>query len=317
MTCYRRLLFVAVAAGTLAVAARSDENALAPITCLEVSQDGQWLIDGSQLGIRIRRWSDLTVDRRLELNFQQLHDVCLSPDSSTLAIAGGNPAEHAVVEMYSWPELQPLWTQEFSTDVVYTMAFDPEGKQLVVGGHDHSVSLINASSGDLMRTLRGHSKPVTGVACLANGKHMLSCSIDQSIRVWDLQKGSLIRSLSNHTRAIHQVAAAADKTGTLPMVASVSEDKTVRFWQPTIGRMVRFVRLTDPVTAVAWSKNGERVFVGMKDGSTNAVDVQTLQVTPLVAPLDGWIHEIVVHPTQPAIAVGTSTGLVRKIRLVE
>ena len=36
------------------------------------------------------------------------------------------------------------------------------------------------------------------------------------------------------------------------MVASASADRTIRIWQPTIGRLVRYVRLEAEPLSIAW-----------------------------------------------------------------
>jgi WD40 repeat protein len=307
----RQLALVLVAA--FCAETLSDEVAPAPITCLVISGDGQTVISGSQQGITLRDWEQLAVQRRLPISFHQLHDLCLSPDESMLAVAGGNPAEHATVAMFSWPQLQLMWTKSFSDDVVYSIAFDATGTQLAAGGHDHSVSLMSTATGDILRVLNGHSKPVTGVAYLPDGELLLSCSIDQTIRVWNTANGTLARSLTNHTRAVNQVVPGKRGNGTQALAVSIGDDRTVRFWQPTIGRMVRFKRLDAPVTTVAWSVDGGRVFAGTQDQRLISVEVQTLETTVLDVPPDGWIHCLAVHSSGSKLVIGTSNGTVRKV----
>ena len=44
-----------------------------------------------------------------------------------------------------------------------------------------------------------------------------------------------------------------------PLIASSGEDNTVRFWQPTIGRLVKFVKLPSVPLDIDWTVDGARV----------------------------------------------------------
>ena len=66
--------------------------------------------------------------------------------------------------------------------------------------------------------------------------------MDQSLRVWDQSSGAIVRVLDNHTDEVRDLAPRPRGEG-LPMIASAAADRTVRLWQPTIGRLVRFARL--------------------------------------------------------------------------
>ena len=84
-----------------------------------------------------------------------------------------------------------------------------------------------------------------------DGKTLVSAGVDQSVRVWDLESAKLIRSLNQHTKPVHALALRPTEVG-LPMVASAAGDRTIRLWQPTIGRMVRYVRLDAEPLNIAW-----------------------------------------------------------------
>ena len=143
---------------------------------------------------------------------------------------------------------------------------------------------------------------------------LVSTGIDQSLRVWDLGTGKLARSMSIHTMRVHDVAVRQGATG-LPMVASASEDRTVRLWQPTIGRMVRFVKLTSKPLDVEWPKDGSMIVVACADGHVRLIDPDKVEVTQDIPALDGWAYSIAVHPTDGRIVVGGVAAGLRQIRI--
>jgi WD40 repeat protein len=101
-----------------------------------------------------------------------------------------------------------------------------------------------------------------------------------------------LRTLDNHTATVHDLAVRPGQPGDAPpLVASVSDDRTLRLWQPTIGRMVRFAKLSSPPLAVAWSADGKRLATSCIDGHLRVLDPDTLQATDLPA-LDGRAHAV-------------------------
>jgi WD40 repeat protein len=74
------------------------------------------------------------------------------------------------------------------------------------------------------------------------------------------------------------------------LCASGSEDKTVRVWQPAVGRMVRIVRGHDgPIFAAAYSMDGARLYSAGKEGIVRAIDADSDQVLHSWAAHDDWI----------------------------
>lgn len=289
------------------------DGALSPITCISITSDGLTAIDGSQSGVRIRRWSDLSVEHTVEVPCRTVHDVVLSHDESKLAIVGGNPGESAWVGLYSWPLRECLWSQSLSDDVAYAASFSPSGHALAVACHDHAVVLLDCPSGGTTSVLMGHSRPVTALTFVSNDVSLVSCGVDQSVRIWNCEQDNFVRSLTNHTQPITCLAERPNTSKTLPMIATGSEDKTVRLWQPTIGRMVRFQRLTSAVTALAWTKDGNSIIVGCQDGHIRIVQADTLQTIEHPAASNSWIMAIAVHPADSMILAGDSYGNIVKL----
>ncbi len=297
--------------------ASAQQTAPLPITSVTITADGLSIIDTTQQELHIRDWNSLEIRQSLTLPCSHAHDVALSPDQTQLAVAGGNPGESAWVGLYVWPSLEPIWSREFSSDVAYAIAFHPNAPTMAVACHDSTVVVLDARTSETTAVLSGHSRPVTDVTLVPRDETplLLSCSIDQTIRVWDVPASAVTRSLTNHTQSVTCLAVRPESGDGLAIVASGSEDKSVRFWQPGIGRLVRFKRLDSPVTAIAWTIDGSAVLAGGRDGTVRIINAETLKTDEFSIAPHAWINAIAVHPAEPTAVVADSAGQLTKLNL--
>ena len=75
---------------------------------------------------------------------------------------------------------------EGHTNGVRSVAFSPDGKQIVSGSYDKSVRVWDVSTGKELKVLKGHTNVVFSVAFSPGGKQVVSGSCDESVRVWDI-----------------------------------------------------------------------------------------------------------------------------------
>ena len=61
-------------------------------------------------------------------------------------------------------------------DWVSSVAFSPDGKQVVSGSHDETIRLWDAATGAALQTLKGYSGLVISVAFSSDGKQVVSGS---------------------------------------------------------------------------------------------------------------------------------------------
>jgi WD40 repeat protein len=93
---------------------------------------------------------------------------------------------------------------------VTSVAFSPDGKQVVSGSWDKTVRLWDAATGAPQQTLEGHSDPVTSVAFSPDGKQVVSGSGDETVRLWDAATGALQQTLEGHSDPVTSVAFSPD-----------------------------------------------------------------------------------------------------------
>ena len=75
--------------------------------------------------------------------------------------------------------------ESLSRDMM-TVNFSPDGKTLVSGSVDNTIKLWNQSTGEEIRTLKGHDNFVRGVNFSPDGKTLVSGSADKTIKLWNL-----------------------------------------------------------------------------------------------------------------------------------
>src|SRR3989440_7417877 len=94
----------------------------------------------------------------------------------------------------------------------------------------------------LIRTMHGHTGPVTDCAISPDGPWIVSSCADKTLKLWDVRtinelpsaqkyKGSVMRTLRGHTGPVTGCAISPDGT----WIASTSEDQTLRIWDVRTG----------------------------------------------------------------------------------
>ena len=139
-------------------------------------------------------------------------------------------------------ELVTSWS---ATRPIRATVYAPDGSVLAVATTDNNVFIRDAKTGDVVKTLHGHTAQINCLGFSADGKMLASGSDDQTVKLWDWAAGEELHTLTGHDDAVHAVTFLADGK----QLASAGDDKTTAsgrsgrrnkhlFWKGTMGRSV-------------------------------------------------------------------------------
>lgn len=136
--------------------------------------------------------------------------VAFAPDGQSFVAGGLN----TTLGRYDTKSYKPIWLQDkYDTSKegrgFQTITFSPDEKTIATGNADKSVSLWNAQNGQLLRTLKVHSKPVQVVVFSPDSTILASGSDDGAAVLSSTRNGATLH-VSSSRKAVTALAFAPD-----------------------------------------------------------------------------------------------------------
>lgn len=237
-----------------------------------------------------------------------VHALAFSRDGKQLAVGSGRPAESGSVRIYTVPDGTLEQDLEGHGDVVYALAFRPDGAQLASAGFDQTVRLWNLLDGKNELTFKGHSDFVYEVAYTPDGRNVLSSSKDRSVKRFDARSGKGLRTYSDHDDDVLALAMKPDGSA----FVSAGNEPQLRWWTIEGEKPTRKVGgHSGPVHQIQFSGNGKRLISASGDKSVRVWDGSTgIFQRTLPGPTD-WQYAAALSHDGHLAAAGGGDGFVR------
>jgi len=247
-----------------------------PVHALAYSPDGRWLAGGTDTHIRL--W-DAVNGRPFRL-LEELDEPCtalaFAPDSAILASAS---SAGTAVWLWRLADGEPILIIPDALDgcAIETLAFHPKGNLLAVGGIDWLAT--GGSDGaiclwDVQQRceIALFAVGTTSFAFHPLGRRLAAATLAHTIAIWDIQTEQLLHELSGHEETVNCVAYRADGQ----LIASGSDDRTVRLWNSRTGALAGVRHLDSQVKSLCFAPDGRYLYTGNGNTTCCQLDMREL-----------------------------------------
>src|SRR5262249_23109542 len=162
--------------------------------------------------------------------------IAFSPEGRYLATGGGDNRIVGVWDVTKDDD-EEIWVLRGRTDALPVVAYSPNGRLLAVASVDQTVRILDALTGEAVRTLRGHRAMLGSVAFSPDSRQLATAGNDAIVKIWDVTEletnaGPEYFPLGRHPKGVRSLAFSPDSRS----LASAGPDGTVKIWDATTGR---------------------------------------------------------------------------------
>ncbi len=234
------------------------------------------------------------------------HVVRFSRDGSLLLVAGGREGAlgtAAIIDVVSGARLATVGDE---LDTVLAADISPDNRLVAIGGPKKKVRVYRVVDGSLAYTCEKHTDWVTAVAFSPDNQLLATGDRSAGLRLWQAEAGHERGDLRGHTLAITSLAW---RPGVL---ASASEDGTVRWWNADGAQVKSFPAHGGGALSVAFASDGRLVTAG-RDRLVKLWNADAGHVADLTQTDDVALAAVFAHGDKRVVASDWSG----KVRVVD
>jgi WD40 repeat protein len=164
---------------------------------------------------------------------ERITAIAWHPKRNLIAVAGGSPAQWGAVWLIDpAKEFQSHILADLS-ETALSVAFSPDGTQLLAGGGDRTIRRFDSASGKQTRLWKQHADWVQTVAFAPDGARFVTASRDRTARIFDTTSGDVLTTYNGHEAPVLSAAFPPRASNAL----SVARNQPVHHWDASDGRL--------------------------------------------------------------------------------
>lgn len=154
------------------------------------------------------------------------------------------------------------------------LSLSRDGKTLVVAAGDAKIRFVDMATGEVRRTLTGHTNAVYRAVFSPDEKLLASSSRDLTARIWDVASGQELRQLEGFRCSVKAVAFSPDGQ----MLAASGNDGMLKLWDVKTGKELKSLVHKDSTDidmatyAFVFNRDGKKIYAGNGDGTISEWD---------------------------------------------
>ncbi|AFY73517.1 WD40 repeat-containing protein [Synechococcus sp. PCC 7502] len=195
------------------------------------------------------------------------------------------------------------------THNAFQASLSPDCRLLASASLDNLIRIFAVETGNLIKTLTGHTIWVRETVFNPNGDLVASASGDKTAKLWDVQTGQCLHTLIGHSAPLQAIAFSPNGN----ILATGAWDAAIGIWDAQSGECLRMLRgHNDRIAVVSFHPNSNILASGSRDSTIRLWNIHTGECILIVPHLSVKLHALAIHPSGNILA---SSGLDTAVRL--
>lgn len=207
-----------------------------------------------------------------------------------------------------------IFIQPGSALLVSSVVWSPDGKTLASGNSDGTLSLWQPGTGELLKTLTGHSKGASSVTWNPDGKTLASGGWDGRVEIWNLESYQELKTLYVESDVASSGISSVAWNPEGKILAFANSDGSLRLYDrpaELIKTLSQKAYFNDGIFSVAWNPDGKTLASGSEDGKVTIWDVGKGRLLKTLTGHSARISSLAWNPDRKTLASGSWDGRVK------